>query len=144
MNNNDLKWYRENDFPELVVNSAETIASQIEQYYGISFYGLFISNTKDDNQEDYPSLWLYNNEFVVESKNFLSQNQFDIDLVKYTGSIKYFNIIADKFTSLENPTNESKIKLVVSFGNNIRCLINAFGTNCVNLNKLAKEFIKEQ
>ena len=140
---NDLTWYRENNFPKEVVNWAEELASHIEQYYRLSFDGLFISNKKNEEQEDYPSLWLYNNDYVVESKDFLSQKQLDIDLARYHGNVKYFNIIADNFTSLNNPTDESKIILQVSLGNNIRCDISAVGVNCSNLNKLAQKFIEE-
>ena len=143
MINNDLTWYRENNFPNEVVNWAEELASHIEQYYGLSFDGLFISNKKNEEQEDYPSLWLYNNDYVVESKDFLSQKQLDIDLARYHGNVKYFNIIADKFTSLNNPTDESKIKLKVSLGNNISCDICAVGVNCSNLSKLAQKFLEE-
>lgn len=139
----DLKWYRENDFPETVVASAEEICSQIEKYYEITFVGLFISNTKNESTEEYPSLWLYNNDYIVESKDFLVQSHIDIDLAQYKSNVRYININADNFTALENPTVESKIKLRVSIGNNLKCVFDAVGVNCSKLSYMAKLFIAE-
>ena len=139
----DLKWYRENHFPETVVDSAEKIGSQIEKYYEITFDGLFVSNKKNESTEEYPSLWLYNNDYVVESKDFLVQSHLNIDLARYKGNVKYINIDADNFTALENPTMESKIKLQISIGDNLKCVFDAVGINCLRLSNMAKMFIAE-
>ena len=139
----DLKWYREIGFPETVISLAEDNISRIERYYGITFEGFYISNKKDESHDEYPSLWLFNNEFVVESKDFLSKTYLDIDLARYKENVKYINIITDNFSSLEEPLVDSKIKLIVSIGNNIKCTFDAVGANCSRLNDLAKMFIRE-
>lgn len=142
MNQNDLKWYQDNGFPTTVVNLAKEITPLIEEYYGITFEGLFISNSKDENQEMYPSLWLYNDEYIVESKDFLSETHLNIDIARYKKNVKYIQINSHNLKLSGRPTNDSRIKLMVSIGNNISCSFEAVGINCSKLNELAKKFIE--
>lgn len=141
MNQNDLNWYKDNGFPETVVSTAAEIIAQVEKYYEMEFCEVFISNIQNEGQEEYSSLWLFSEQDAVECKNFLTR--FDIDIVRYKGCVKYVNIITDKNDTLINPTTTSTMKLVVSLTDDIKCVFDAKGTNCLRLSGVAKRYLKE-
>lgn len=58
MNQNLLKWYAENGFPQTVIDAAQTIISRVQKYYEVEFDEVFISNAMNDGHEDYTSLWM--------------------------------------------------------------------------------------
>lgn len=141
MKQDDLNWYRQNGFPEIVVNTAAEIISQVEKYYEMEFDEIFISNVQNNGYEEYPSLWMFTEQYAVECKFFL--NRFDIDLVRYKGRIKYVNIITDKYDTLGNPLPTASMKLTVSLKDDLKCLFDAKGINCVRLSGIAKRYLKE-
>jgi hypothetical protein len=141
MKQNAFDWYEQNDFPKTVIISAQEITSQVETYYNMEFDTIFISNIQNENNEEYPSLWLFTNQYVVECKNFLTN--FDIDIAKYENSIKYINIITDNCDALNNPSQTSTMKLRMTLSNDTRCIFDALGLNCKRLSDIAKHFLKE-
>lgn len=141
MNQNDLKWYRENGFPDTVVTTAAEIAAQVEKYYEMEFGEIFISNIQNGGQEEYPSLWLFSEQDAVECKNFLTR--FDIDIVRYKSNVRYVNIITDKNDTLINPTPASTMKLAVSLTEDVKCIFDAKGVNCLRLSGVAKRYLTE-
>lgn len=138
---NDLKWYRENGFTETVVSTATEVSKQVERLYEMKFSELFICNIQKDGQEEYPSLWLFNEQDAVECKNFLTR--FDVDIVRYKGNVRYVNIITEKSDSLKNTTPSSTMKLYVSLFEDVKCLFDAKGANCQRLSGIAKRYLKE-
>lgn len=140
MNQNDLNWYEGIGFPKPVILSANEKLHLVKRYYGMDFDILFISNTKDGNQEDYLSLWLLNDEYVVECKNFL--NQQDIDIARYKGNVTYINIRFGNLDDIDYPVADSSMNLIISLGENI-CRFSAVGKNCTKLDFIAKTFIKD-
>lgn len=141
MNQNDLKWYRDNGFPETVVTTAAETTALVEKYYEIEFDEMFISNVLKEGQEEYPSLWLFTERDVVECKNFL--NRFDIDIVRYKDNVRYVNIITDKKDTIINPSSSSKMKLAVLLIDDSRCVFDAIGANCQRLSGIAKRYLRE-
>lgn len=141
MKENDLNWYRENGFAEAVLSTAAEITAQVEHYYEMGFDEIFISNVMEGDHEEYPSLWLFSDQDVVECKDFLTH--FDIDIVKYKSNVLYINIIANKGTVLYDPEKNSKMKLEVSIMENARCTFEAYGMNCIKLSGIVKRFLKE-
>ena len=138
---NDLKWYEGNGFTETVLAAATEITALVEKYYEMTFDEMFICNVQRDGQEEYPSLWLFTEQDVVECKNFLTR--VDIDIARYKGAVKYVNIMADKTDSLINPTQASTVRLSVSLVDDIKCYFDAKGANCQRLSEIAKHFLKE-
>ena len=141
MNQNDLKWYRENGFPETVVSTAVEITAQVERFYEMEFVEIFICNIQKEGQEEYTSLWLFTEQDVVECKNFLTR--FDIDIVRYKGNVRYVNIITNKSDALDKPSQDSTMKLAVSLAEDIKCFLDAKGANCQRLSGIAKRYLKE-
>ena len=141
MTQDDLNWYKENGFPETVVKTAAEKKAQVEKYYEMEFDEIFISNIQNEGQEEYPSLWLFSKQDVVECKDFLTR--FDIDIVRYKGNVRYVNIIADKNDTLTNPTPTSKMKLAVSLTSDVKCFFDAKGVNCLRLSGVAKRYLTE-
>jgi len=143
MNSENYNWYKDtkNGIPESVMSTVDETITTIEKYYGIEFEELFISNEQNDGHEEYSSLWLFSDQDVVECKNFLLK--FDVDIVKYKGSVRYVNIILNGKDTLENPQETSSMKLVVSLINEIGCTLFATGQNCQRLNIIAKRYMKE-
>lgn len=141
MKKNAFDWYEQNGFPPTVILLAKEITSQVEKYYDMEFEMIFISNILNEKNEEYPSLWLFTDQYVVECKNFLTN--YDIDIVKYKNSINYINIITDNSNTLDNPSPASTMKLRITLSSDIRCIFDAFGTNCKKLGDIAKLFLKE-
>lgn len=141
MNQNLLKWYAENGFPQTVIDAAQTIISRVQKYYEVEFDEVFISNAMNDGHEDYTSLWMLTDEDATECKLFLTR--FDIDIVRYKGRVRYINIITDRSDTMNCPTQNSKMKLSISLTDDIRCQFEAAGLNCANLSRIAKRYLKE-
>lgn len=140
MKQNVLKWYREIGFPETVVSTAADIIAQVETFYDMLFDGIFISNIRNGDQEEYTSLWLFSGQYVVECKDFLTR--FDIDIVRYKDNIRYVSILTDRKESLTNPTHTSTMKLSVLLADSVRCLYDATGLNCMKLSEIAQLYLK--
>ena len=141
MNQERLNWYREIGLADTVVSSVEEIVSIVESYYKMEFDDIFISNIQNDHHEEYPSLWLFSEQDVVECKYFLTR--FDIDVAKYKGYVRYVNIITDSKETLASPKTTSTMKLVISLDHDIKCIFDAKGLNCIKLNEIAQRFLKE-
>lgn len=141
MKKNDLQWYQKNDVPEAVIKRADEIASLVEKFYGIIIDELFISNTVNEETVEFTSLWLFTKEDVVECKHFLTRS--DIDIARYGKNVTYINYLFDDFGTVETTGPLSTIKLNVSLGQGMKCVLNAVGNNCDKLKSIASRFMAE-
>lgn len=136
-----LKWYQKAGVPEVVLKRAEEITILIEKFYGIVIEDLFISNIVNEDSIEYTSLWLFTKEDVVECKHFLTRS--DIDIARYGKNVTYINYLFDDFKSIETQGSSSNIKLNVSLGQGMKCILNAVGSNCERLIGIASRFMEE-
>lgn len=141
MNTDSFKWYDEIGFPNTVISKALEVISKVEELYTMQFDDVFISNIQNDGHEDYPSLWLFTDQDVVECKFFLTR--FDIDIAKYKGNVRYVNIMANSSEDLIKPNSSSAMKLSVSLVDEVRCNFDAVGQNCLKLGEIAKRYLEE-
>ena len=123
------------------MNLASFDISKVEDFYEMQFEDMFISNIQNDGHEDYPSLWMFTDQDVVECKFFLTR--FDIDIVKYKGNVRYVNIMANGSEDIIKPNASSAMKLRVSLVDEVTCNFDAVGQNCLKLREIAKRYLEE-
>lgn len=141
MIDNDLKWYHDNGFPQGVIDTVKDITRNVENFYGLEFDRCFISNSIENGQEDYSSIWLFTKEDAVECKNFLVRQ--DVDIARIKGNVKYVNLIFEKFKLNNEPTADSSMNMVIFLADDIKCYFNAAGANCSKLLEIANIFLNE-
>lgn len=141
MIDNDLSWYLDNGYPQGVIDTVKEITRSVEKLYDLEFDRCFISNTIDNGQEDYSSIWLFTKGDVVECKNFLVRQ--DVDIARIKGNVRYVNLVLENLKLNDRPTVDSSINMVIFLTDDIKCYLNAAGINCTKLLDIASIFIDE-
>ncbi|MEL4391006.1 hypothetical protein [Shewanella xiamenensis] len=99
---------------------------------------VFINDMKNsEGGKEYSSLWIFTKLFIIECKNFLSENDFDI--VPYVHNVKYSSVKSIDFDFV-NVTDKSSM-IVNCLLNTVSCTFIATDKNCSELFRLYKEHI---
>jgi hypothetical protein len=100
---------------------------------------IFICEFKnEEGTRNYTSLWLFNEKYCIECKNFMSL--YDFDITPYNKRIDYCSITPVNFDFV-TPTNQSIINIHFHFGFGIAGNLIATEENCLSALNIYKKYI---
>lgn len=103
------------------------------------FKDIIINDTKSqDGEINYNSLWIFSEKYMIECKNFLSENNFDI--APLNKKIYYAYIKPFKF-NLISADSSSSVEVYFNFSNSLSGTLTATGLNCNQVLKIYKTYI---
>jgi hypothetical protein len=121
-------------------NRVAIILEDYKQICAQPINDIFISEfLKEDGTREYESLWLFSDDFMMEAKNFISADDFDI--APLSKLISYYKINKKEYR-FEKPTDQSKLTIEFSTKHKIRGTLKASKTNCFDLWKIYLKYIK--
>jgi hypothetical protein len=113
---------------QVVKDRVNTVINLNSKIVEMNILDIFISNmNNDDGAKEYTSLWLFTDQFIVECKNFLSKNDFDI--TPHINRISYCSIAPIEF-DFETVTDKSSVVIHCTMGN-MSCQLIATDENCL-------------
>lgn len=130
------------------VNASESAKTKVEQIYNeiLSLYNniniddIFITNVNNNGNVEWQSLWLFNENFAIECKNFLSQQE-DYDIAPLSNKIIYYNIKKGHYKLNDSPCQNSYISITILINNgHSSCNLIATGTNCVYAKNISQKY----
>lgn len=129
------------------INISEVAQKKVEEIYNeilllynnIDIKDILITNLINNDSIEYQSLWLFNEDFAIECKNFLSQQE-DFDLCPYN-EIIYYNIKKSNY-KLNGPISPNSNVSITILTNNGRasCNLIATGVNCTHVIKISQKY----
>lgn len=124
------QYFNELVLSESIKNRIQDIATNISLLYtGIEFSDIFLNNITNSGILEFTSLWLFSENYVVECKNFINEDDFDLTVLNK--NVLYFNVKKSDYDDWENPTACSRVvfNMLVNNGK-LSCNLNASGVNC--------------
>lgn len=123
-----------------VINRVESIVRELGIIYsGITFKDIFISQVKKETGVELKSLWLLSESMVVECKNFVTEDDYDLISLK---SLSYVRITKNSFQVDQEPRDASEVFLYgLFFTGSMNCSMSAYGMNCKYAMKIADKYI---
>lgn len=123
---------------QVVKDRIEIVISLNAKIINDEVIDIFICDLKDEEgTKEYTSLWLFTDSHLMECKNFLSENNFD--LVFYKNSIRYCSIKPIDF-DFDSPTTKSSITINCSLLGALSCNIIATEDNCKKAFDIYKKY----
>ncbi len=94
---------------QVVRERIDTVIDLNAKIVNADFMDIFICEMKDkEGAKEYTSLWLFTNSLLVECKNFLSEDDFDV--VPYINRVRYCSIKPIEF-DFKSVTAKSSITI---------------------------------
>lgn len=87
----------------------------------------------------YEGLWLFNENFIGEAKNFIAENDFDLISIKH--SVLYFNVQFEDY-NFKKATAKSRILADMVMTGNSSVTLKASGKNCDFLSDVAMKYFR--
>lgn len=142
MKNNYIKYL---DTLEVTQKTIRLALTDILEYGHIicpeKIIDIFISeyiNTED--KQIYEGLWMISENYMMEAKTF--RTKYDIDIMKYSNSIKYVQFIVKDY-DLKNASVNSSLTLKFTMKNiDMKGILKASGNNCDALYNIYEKYFK--
>lgn len=118
----------------------QDLCNSIESLYcGIEFMDIFLCDIINNGSKEYTSLWLFNENHIVECKNFMYQD--DLDLTGINKNVLYFNVRKSNYDNWDNPGINSNVAIdIVLNSGKLSCNFIANGANCKYAINIAKKY----
>ena len=126
---------------EVAQERVERVITELTSLYdNMQFDDIFINDMFRNGERTFASIWLFNEKYIVECKEFMTDD--DYDLAIFDKTVQYFNIRKKDYSDLENPTEKSNITIDATFGYNagLTCSFMANGKNCKYALNVAKKY----
>ncbi len=125
-----------NDYLESI-GIGSIIKEIIEKHYNfysqvlsVDITDIFISEfVNSEGNRVYENLWFFNDTHFMEMKNFLSEDDYDMDTLYFHS----WNIKKTKYDDVNNPISDSRIYIDGSMPERRHATFKASGTNCKDL-----------
>ncbi|MBS4810280.1 MAG: hypothetical protein KH058_05860 [Bacteroides sp.] len=109
-------------------------------YNNINIDDILITNVTNDGHVEWQSLWFFNEDLVIECKNFLSQ-QADYDIASLNNKIIYYNIKKGNYNLNDAPRQNSYINITILINNgHSSCNLMATGANCPYVKHISQKY----
>lgn len=133
--------------PKTYVNRTTVVLDQIERLFTFETEDLFVTDyIKDDGERVFESLWLFNRNLVVEAKDFLNKEDFDLTPIK--SAVGYLCVKSSGFDFVK-ATNKSRLNIKFNFCleggmgfTGISAQMRASGENCLKLLGVLQTYVK--
>lgn len=135
----------EHYFTDLAISSVmkeriEYICHEITDLYNVKIEDLFLCDiVKNDAGREFTSLWLFVDNYVIECKEFINNDDYDLINLNKTG-VTYFNIRKSNFTKFCEPSDNSNVIILIRMSNHLNCNFMATGKNCKHLIEISKKY----
>lgn len=93
-----------------------------------------------EKKQIYDGFWMFSENYIMEAKIF--NTRYDIDIMKYTNSIKYFQFIVKEYDFKKAQSNSSITLKFMTKNTNMTGIIRASGANCDVLNMIYGKYFK--
>ena len=124
----------------LFQDKANEIYSFYDKLYPDSIQDIFVSEYIDEEgKRQYENLWFFTSTIFMEAKQFLTEDNFDA--APYIKKFKHWTI-EKKDYDFEDSTDNSRMKLYVTFATGITGQLKASGKNCHYLKEIFLKYIK--
>ncbi len=114
-----------------------------EFYQQVSPEGItdvFITNhTKTDDSEHFDNLWFFSENYIMEAKQFITEDDFDLMILK---NRVLHSVIKKKNYNFKKADNESRMMLEVLFSGSLQAEFKASKRNCDYLREIFMKHIK--
>jgi hypothetical protein len=93
---------------------------------------------KEDGPREFDSIWFFSNNYIMEAKQFMSKDDFDISPIK--GRIVYFSIQKQDY-DFEKATEKSRLNLLFGMDTEVKARLKASKENCDFLHNISSKYI---
>jgi hypothetical protein len=91
----------------------------------------------DDGSRVYECLWFFSSKLIMEAKNFISNDNFDMMYIE--NRVVWWELTKEDY-NLEATTTKSRMGLTVRMAGDIRCEMKASRENCEFLFEILKKY----
>jgi hypothetical protein len=100
---------------------------------------VFISEYIASDKRQFENVWFFSENYIMEAKNFIISDDFDMDIIK--DNVSHWKIKKIQY-DFENTTSESRMVLGILLHHRRSGLFKASEKNCDNLKEIFKNYIK--
>jgi hypothetical protein len=98
---------------EVLQKRIATIYEYFEKMCPDEITGIFVTDyIKDDVSREYEHLWFFSEKYLMEAKQFVAKDDFD--MIKLKKKVSYWNIKAQDY-DFKKATEKSRLNVYVSF-----------------------------
>lgn len=124
---------------EVILKRIETIYEFYKEMCPDEIMDIFVTDyIKEDGTREYENLWFFSDKYCMESKQFITKDEFDIALIK---KISYVRIKKQDY-DFKKAIEKSRIILHVGFEHPITGEIKASKENCDFLKVIFLKYVK--
>lgn len=126
---------------EVAKRRIEEIYNEIKDLYNnIKIDDVLLCDVINNGNRDYINLWFFGHNIVIECKEFMSKDDFDLAILD--GNITYFNIKKRNYITTQEPRSDSNVTIDAILNNGrITCNLMATGKNCKYAIMIAKKYL---
>jgi hypothetical protein len=123
----------------LFFKRAEEILNFYQKVYPDQVQDVFVNEYLDkEANRQYESLWLFSEQFVMEAKQFVKEDDFDC--APLSKQVKYWCIKKTEY-DFDRATAKSRLVLQLTLGSGTSCNLKASQENCDQLKTLFFKYI---
>lgn len=130
------EYYKAINLSEVAKERVESIISEVEDLFDIKISDVLVGEISNNTNRDFTSLWLFDNYYIIECKEFMSKNDFDFLAMN---GMFYVNINRIGYLN-RRPIDGSKVRIETSSYGNASCSLTAVGKNCSYAEKIMKKY----
>jgi hypothetical protein len=93
---------------------------------------------KGDETREYESLWFFSETYLMEAKQFITKDDFDI--TPFKNIINYVKFIKQNY-DFEKAEEKSRLNLIIKMDTNVNGTLKASKGNCDYLKKIIEKYI---
>jgi len=117
----------------------ETIYKFYQERCPDEITGIFITDyMKEDGSREYENLWFFSEKFVMEAKQFITKDDFDLTPIKKR--VFYWKMQKQDY-DLKKATEKSRLYLEFSLDTGIRGVFKAAKENCDYLREIILKYV---
>lgn len=135
------EYFTDISISDVMKGRIQEIYDELVALYSMEIDDVFLCDIATKNgDKDYVSLWFFSNNHIIECKDFISQDDFDITALR--NNVLYFNIRKKKYNTNQDPSSDSSaaIDVLVNSGR-VSVGLMATGKNCAYLKDIAKKYL---
>ena len=134
-----VKYLNDIGITDLFEDKAKAIYSFYNKIYPDSIQDIFVSEYIDEEgKRQYENLWFFTSTAFMESKNFLTED--NIDAAPYSKKFRHWTIEKKEY-EFEVTTDNSRMKLIVTFSTGVSGELKASGNNCAHLKEIFLKYV---
>ena len=116
----------------------ETIYEFYESVCPDEIKDIFVTDYwKNDGSREYEHLWFFSEKFAMEAKRFVTEDDFDLAVIK--NQISHWAVKKNDY-DFKMATERSRLYLAIRFGS-LTCGLKASSGNCDHLDRIFRKYV---